>query len=786
MAEKPTYEELEKRVHELEGAEFERKQAEKKLRKEMNFSQTLLQASAAFYVAISAEGKTIMINGTMLHAIGYKKEEVVGKDYMMTLVPERNREELSRIFNKLVKINRPTLNENYILTKDGKELLVEWHGRPIFNEKGEFDYFFGVGIDITLRRQAEEKLQEAATKWQSTFEAMSDSVSILDLNGHILECNSATLKMFDVSDQEIKKKHCWQLVHGLSEPIENCPVVRMKKSKKPESMTFQEKGRWLEVSVDPILDNTGQLKGSVHVVSDITERKQTEEALQTSHERFLTVLDSIDATIYVADMETYEILFMNKNMIESFGRDLTGEICWDVFRGESEPCRQCTNDRLIDENGKSTGVCVWQDRNPITEKWYINYDRAIEWTDGRLVRLQIATDITSLKRVEEELRQAHKMESIGTLAGGIAHDFNNILYIITGNAELALEDIPEWNPVHANLKEIKAAGLRAAGIVKQLLNFSRKTDEELKNIGAITVIKDALNFLQATIPATIKIRKHLPDTDITIFADPIQVNQVLMNICTNASQAMEKTGGILEIYVEKKSLTDESADKYPDLTTGEYIKITVSDTGSGIDPEIINRIFDPYFTTKEFGKGSGMGLAVVHGIVKNHGGAITVDSEPEKGATFTILFPVVVEKPVAVVKAPDEIPLGTETILFVDDEKSIVNIIGQMFERLGYKVETKQNPVEALKLFQSKPDEFDLVITDMTMPQMTGVKLSEKLKDVRPEIPVIICTGHSSLIDEEKAKKLGISAYVMKPIVMSDIAKTIRKVLDEAKETTQG
>jgi len=504
------------------------------------------------------------------------------------------------------------------------------------------------------RKRAEKELKEAATKWQSTFEVMSDSVWIIDLNGHILEYNSATLKMFDVSDQEIKKKHCWELVHGLSEPIENCPIVRMKKSKKPESMTFQEKGRWLEVSVDPIFDDTGQLKGAIHVVSDITERKQTEEVLRTSH----------------------------------------------------------------------------------------------------------------------------KMESIGTLAGGIAHDFNNILYIITGNAELALEDIPEWNPVHANLKEIKAAGLRAAGIVKQLLNFSRKTDEELKPMGAITVIKDALKFIQATIPATIKIHKHLPDTDVTILADPTQIHQIVMNLCSNAYHAMEETGGILEINVENESLTEGSTDNYPDLTAGEYLKIMVSDTGPGIGPEIIDRIFDPYFTTKEVGKGSGMGLAVVHGIVKNHGGAITVESESGKGATFTLLFPVVADKPVAVVKIPDEIPLGTETILFVDDEKSIVNIIGKMLERLGYKVEAKQNPVEALKLFQSKPDEFDLVITDMTMPQMTGVKLSEKLKDVRSDTPVIICTGHSSLIHEEKAKELGIAAYVMKPIVMSDVAKTIRKVLD--------
>lgn len=389
--------------------------------------------------------------------------------------------------------------------------------------------------------------------------------------------------------------------------------------------------------------------------------------------------------------------------------------------------------------------------------------------------------IKELKDAQEQLQQSQKMESIGTLAGGIAHDFNNILGIIVGNTELALDDVPEWNPAHANLEEIKTASLRAAGIVKQLLNFSRRTDMELKPIGAISVIKDALKFLRSTIPTTIEIRKHLPDTDVAIFADPTQINQVMMNLCINASQAMEQTGGNLTVNVEEVILDDNSARDYPDLRSGKHVKVTVSDTGSGIDPEIIGRIFDPYFTTKEVGKGSGMGLAVVHGIVKNYNGAISVASESGKGATFTILFPVATEKPVMEVKTPAEIPRGNETILFVDDEKSIVNVARKVLERLGYKVESKLNPVEALEQFQSKPDQFDLVITDMTMPQMTGVILSEKIMEIRPDIPVIICTGHSALIDKERAKRLGIAAYIMKPIIMTEIAKTIRKVLDETK-----
>jgi len=363
------------------------------------------------------------------------------------------------------------------------------------------------------------------------------------------------------------------------------------------------------------------------------------------------------------------------------------------------------------------------------------------------------------------------------LAGGIAHDFNNILYMILGNTELALEDIPEWNPVHESLEEVKAATLRASGIVKHLLNFSRNVEQKLVPIDIITTINSSLKFLRSSIPYTIEIRKNIPITSITIDGDPNQIHQVLINIFSNASQAME-TGGLLELTVQKTDIEKDGVVNNHGIAPGKYVKITVSDTGSGIDPVIMGKIFDPYFTTKEIGKGSGMGLAIVHGIVKSHKGFILVDSEPEKGTTFDIFFPITNEMPEVETQTTDELPLGNEKILFVDDEKSIVKMTGKTLQRLGYQVEIKTNPLEAIELFQSKSDQFDLVITDMTMPQMTGVKLKERLKEIRSDIPVIICTGHSSLIDEEKAKEMGITAFVMKPIVKQDIAKTIRKVLD--------
>ncbi len=398
---------------------------------------------------------------------------------------------------------------------------------------------------------------------------------------------------------------------------------------------------------------------------------------------------------------------------------------------------------------------------------------------GKVISLVLTLEeVTARRQMEEKLRQSSKMESIGILAGGVAHDFNNLLFMITGNTELALEDIPEWNPVYENLEEIKVASLRAAGIVKQLLNYSRKTDQTLKPIGAVTIIKNALKFLRSTIPSTVKIQSNLPDADVPIIGDPIQINLIIMNLCTNASQAMQEIGTI-KIDVVTAILNKEAAEDYINLSAGNYIKITISDSGPGIAPDIIDKIFDPYFTTKEFGAGSGMGLAVVHGIVKNHNGVISVVSKPGEGATFNILFPVIDELPESKIEAKEDIHHGIEAILFVDDEKAITKMMQQMLEKLGYHVEAELSPKKALDLFKSKPDSFDIVITDMTMPQMTGVKFAEKLKEIKSDIPIILCTGHSSLIDEKKVKQLGINGLVMKPVSKSKIAKTIRDILDK-------
>ncbi|MCF8092579.1 MAG: response regulator [Desulfotignum sp.] len=395
----------------------------------------------------------------------------------------------------------------------------------------------------------------------------------------------------------------------------------------------------------------------------------------------------------------------------------------------------------------------------------------------------VIIDIAERKQMEKErealrlkLHQSHKMESIRTIAGGIAHDFNNILFIINGNVELAVEETRDWHPAYPKLEKIRTATVRAAEIVKLLLGFSQTSDGEQTPMDLVCVIKDALILLRASIPTSIDIHTKFPDRAVMILSDKIQIGQILMNLCTNASQAMEKTGGLLEIRVETRVLPKGAVDGCP---AGNYAEITVKDNGPGIDPGILDRIFDPYFTTREVGKGSGLGLAAVYTIVKNHKGTITVQNRPEGGALFTMLFPMVEQKPETTIKSMYESLHGTERILFIDDEENITQMALESLKLFDYRVEAMSDPEDALAVFTLNPGYFDVVITDMTMPKMTGARLAEKLINIRPDIPIVLCTGYSSLIDEKKARQLGIAAYMMKPVPMSEIAKTIRKLMDQ-------
>ncbi len=403
-----------------------------------------------------------------------------------------------------------------------------------------------------------------------------------------------------------------------------------------------------------------------------------------------------------------------------------------------------------------------------------------KFKDGNCVIMKgIIQNITEQKKMEGQLQQAQKLESIGNLAGGIAHDFNNILSSIIGYTELALDDVQKGSNIEDNLQEVYTAGKRAKDLVKQILAFARQSDEERKPVRVDTIAKEVLTLIRSTIPTTIEVKEKIESRSL-IMGNPSQVHQLFMNLCTNAAQAMENTGGILEIRLTDEKHNDSSSTLLG-LNAGNYMKITVSDTGSGISPDIIGSIFEPYFTTKGVGEGTGMGLAMVHGLVETYGGEITVDSELGQGTTFSIYLPVTKKSESCRQYEKEALPSGTDRILLVDDELPIVKMGSQVLERLGYRVTIRTSSFEALELFRSKPDDFDLVITDMTMPNMTGDKLAIEMKKIRPEIPVILCTGYSKKVSDETASEIGIKAFAYKPIVKADLAKTVRKVLDEAK-----
>lgn len=388
-------------------------------------------------------------------------------------------------------------------------------------------------------------------------------------------------------------------------------------------------------------------------------------------------------------------------------------------------------------------------------------------------------DNTEARKLKEDLFQAHKMEAIGTLAGGIAHDFNNILGIILGNTELSLEDLPEGNPAHSKLAEIHKACLRAGDVVRQLLRFSRKSEQQKKNIKIAPIIKEMSQLLRSSIPTCIDIRLRIKDDLGTIQADPTQIHQVILNLCTNAADAMAEQEGVLEISLNSIVLDEHTVALHKDLSPGPYIKLSVSDTGQGIRPEEISKVFDPYFTTKDVGQGTGLGLSVVHGIVKKHMGEVSIHSELGKGTTVEVLFPLIEQPAEAPPAEAEKISGGNEAILFVDDEKAIVELAKKGLERLGYQVETNTSARSALALFRSNPDRFDLVISDTIMPEMTGGTLAKEIMKIRPSIPFILCTGHSRRISEDKARDMGISAFVMKPISFRELAKVIRQVLEQ-------
>jgi len=720
------------------------------------------------------DGTLLAANDTFAQRVGQQAADCIGKS-VYELIPADVAEGRKVVLQDVLRTGRPVVFED----RRGDRWLH--HSIcPIFDDEGKVDRLAVFAVDITARRQAEAALRLT----QFSVDRASDAILWIGPDARFIYVNDAACLHFGYVRDDL----IGMTVHDIDPdfPPEVWPAhwqeIEQKRHMVIESRHRRKDGTVIPVEVSlNYIEFDGQAYNFAFI-RDLSARRQAESELQ----QLRLAVDQAAEIIVITDPEggiryvnpafeqttgytREETIGRNPRILksgrqnETFYRDL-----WDtITQGKT------WQGRMV--NRKKDGTLYTEDAtiSPVFD------------SGGKIVNfVALKRDMTEEIRLEERLKQAQKMEAIGTLAGGIAHDFNNILFPIVGFAEMIKEDLPADSPLQGYTDEILRAAFRSRDLVKQILAFSRKSEQDVKPVRLGPILEETVRLLRASIPKTIEIREQIDAGCGPVMADATQLHQIVMNLGTNAYHAMQDRGGVLGVSLRKVRVDS----KHSELPPGEYARLCVSDSGVGMDKTVLARVFDPYFTTKPSGKGTGLGLAVVHGIVNSLGGDIRIFSEPGKGTECQVYLPLIT--PPAETKEPEEpappILGGTQSILLVDDEEAIARMEKQMLDRLGYRVTLRTSSVEALEAFRAHPLRFDLVVTDMTMPNMTGVQLAREVKKLRPDIPVIVCTGFSEQINEENFTALGIDGYVMKPVVRGEIAGAIRRVLDRGSNPVQG
>jgi PAS domain S-box-containing protein len=744
------------------------------------------QFDAIFVLTADVPAMVLECNQAAVDIFGYAPSDLIGEPVDKLHVDRAHLERFqTRLFLSIQHQGHLKQFEFSMKRKDGSVFPSEHTVVEMRADSGKRTGWISMVRDLSHIKKAESDLMESERTHRALIRSLPDIVMRFDREGRHLFVSENVGQVVDLqAEQFIGKTH-----RELGFPENQCRFWEETIQKVFDSGIPFETESMFEGKTGPVTHNwrlvpEGQSSGKVESVlslsRDITGQRRAEQNYRTLFQEMLDGF-ALHEIICNPAGEPVDYRFLSVNpaferMTGLKAEEIAGRRVLEILPG--------TEPHWIQTYGKValTGEPV------LFENYSVDLSKHFEVRAFQPFAKQFACifqDITERKQAEAEqmklqtrLNQAQKMESIGTLAGGIAHDFNNILFPIVGHTEMLMEDISEDGPVRSSLNEIYTGALRARDLVQQILSFSRQGQTELQMMKIQPIVKEALKLIRATIPTGIAMVQNIQPGCGAVTADPTQIHQIVMNLATNAYHAMEESGGELKVGLEQIQW-DRPNPVYPDMIPGAYACLRVADTGPGIPREILDRIFEPFFTTKEKGKGTGMGLSVVHGIVKAMNGAVQVSSEPGRGTEFRVYLPVAgkgaekYESP-----ARGALPGGSEKVLLVDDEEAIIAMERQMLKRLGYEVTPCPGSMEALEIFRAGPDQFDLVITDMAMPKLSGDKLAAELIRIRPDIPILLCTGFSEALTEERIKSLGIRGLVLKPIIMKDLALKIRKILD--------
>ncbi|NOY59138.1 MAG: PAS domain S-box protein, partial [Calditrichaeota bacterium] len=751
---------------------------------EAMYRSLIEQSNDAIYLLF---GKNFeMINKRFTEMFGYTLEETnaPGFNFMQLVAPSSRPLIEDRVRRMKAGEKLEPVYEFTAISKTGKQIECEV-GVSYIQYKGD-TATQGIIRNISERKRAEKALEESEMKFRSTIESAPNAIILSDEKSHILSWNTAAKNMFQYKKKEILNRSFLLLI-----------PERYKKRFKKSFQEIKKTGRGNFIGKTIVMEGlrkdgveipiefsiaTWKADGKTFfstIIRDISERKEAQAQLSQQS----WVIEQASESIMITDTDG------NIEYVNPAFEKVTGYTSWETIGEKPRILKSGVHNQQFYEVlwRTITSGNVWHDVFTNRRKdGTLYYEDAIIFPiknpDGKIINFAaVKRDITQERILEDQFRQAQKMEAIGTLAGGIAHDFNNILGAIIGYTELALDDSDENSIIYQNMENVLNASIRAKDLVKQILTFSRLDKLERKPIQLSSVVKETIKLLRASLPTTIEIISLIRAKSSVILADPVQIQQIILNFSTNAAHAMREHGGQLRIFLDEIDLDKQAGLKHQGLAAGHYVDLAVSDTGQGIEKSIINRIFDPFFTTKEVGEGTGMGLSVIHGIVQRLEGKITVESNVGKGTTFHVLFPRVEKEAVKEREKAGPSKRGDESILYIDDEEALVRIAEKKFTDLGYHIIGKTSSTEALELFKKDPDRFDLIITDQTLPEMTGKELSKQILQMRPDMPIILCTGYSNAITKTEAESMGIREFMLKPLSLRDMQKVVRCILDEKK-----